>query len=1695
MKTSRFNRILSALLAIILFLGCVPVFPVLAQEKETFRVTLDGEDLTTLGLYPYEKLKIQAAGLENGENYQWQILHPERENVWVNIYDAKTDSLNVTLALVKNMLTEAGTTQLRCRANAEGQQQFTTPITVTMLEEQPALIAEPEETIPMETTVPTEPAVEETSAPTEPIETTASTEPVETAPVETTVSTEPVETTPVETTVSTEPVETVPVETTVATEPVEMVPVETTVVTEPMETISVEATDPTETFAAQISETVEPAPMLFAAFSARNAALPLAEGDAETEETTAPAETPEFVTVKIEYIRYDFKRDENGKLVENENATGENDRFFLEENGLAFSPYIATLRYGSSLLNTVVDNPTMVGYQAYYNNAKAASVTLNYDKIEQDITLKVEYRPDKVKFAVRYYFQNVYDDLYIEDSTIRAPFSGEDYTGATPVMTVLSPEIDGFTALYYQPDFIAADGSTEFAVYYERNYYLMEFDCAGGYGAETLYVRYGTYISVANPVRSGYMFGGWDLVKEEDPSDKTYTLNDRQKDNLPETMPAYNSGYKAIWNKRNANYTIVYWCADVAVEGKATTYSYMGSKTVASQSGTELTPSVVGKENPADASVYTDYAYFTYDEAATKAKNTKDNVPDAKVIVEGDGSAVVNVYYSRKEYTIRFIYAEHRTNDGNKYWLANSTGCGQYNNVYNNTNHTHHNVEWGNYGISDLPSITMDYYKDSSRQGTIVEKYDWNGWVTCTFYYIALTAEYGANIESIWPSNAIGAIGNYEFGSWGAECASEYRKYNAEHANIVGPYPTMSKEMIIDPTNPIAQTMVAWWGKASDNVSKHAYHIYYEALDPTEEGVVQYNGRYYKLDRTEVFTAAHNGSTRVDPFMYNGYTIIESQKKGYSNSKGTTTDGKDEFFHENCNIDSTADAHDWCNNFYYNRNIRKLYYYNYNKNLQDGRGADVPYGKSLARYGEEVTKEIMQTQYYPSGIEPNAYEFRDWYTTSNFVEGTEVKWDKMTMPDMDLTVYAKWTPVVHNVYFYYLYDDIAKQEYWYHTKEDGTKEPASYPIRAEHGELLGTAYNYQPERQGYDFIGWFYMDEDGKKRFAPDSMEITRDLHLFAEWQSAIDTTYEVTYVLDTDVTLENGNILPKDTPVADPTAGHTTAGKTKSFNAKGKTDLYETFRKGYFPTKSSQSILMDEDSTKNTRKFTYVADDIVFYKIRYVDLSSRTEIADSDTASSTDAIVTKKFKPIGGYIPQNFYLTRALVSDGNNSESDPVKEENVITFYYVKDTEHGMYSEEHYWENLDSDDASNPDNYTKYESIVGSKDIYLADGMTQNTHTATVRNYDGFQRYFDKDGKTIDTVEYYVKTDGSDELEPVKVEHAEDLSGPITYAGLTIKIYYERIPYPFVIEYREYGATEEAGLLWSSAQYDADGKPKYEHINFGTETTPHRAPLEYVTKDGKRYTYYDPDATEAERTKSMTIRKATEESPNKLVFYYTPKQVQVNYEAVCTVAGIKDFGGLSIFNELAASAAGLGGCTPTAANGFEFVGWYTDEACTNKVLDNWVIDKNNDGKPTHLKPLELNTTENSVTYYALFKPLLTSLKITKSATDAPTGSQDSFLFRITGKANTSTKDVNMIVAINGSGSVIVENLNCGEYTVTELTDWSWKYNCSATAVTKKIVALTEGGGFPEDNTFIFTNTYNNPDWLGGESGKENQFS
>ncbi|MBR5264356.1 MAG: hypothetical protein IKV50_06655, partial [Clostridia bacterium] len=124
---------------------------------------------------------------------------------------------------------------------------------------------------------------------------------------------------------------------------------------------------------------------------------------------------------------------------------------------------------------------------------------------------------------------------------------------------------------------------------------------------------------------------------------------------------------------------------------------------------------------------------------------------------------------------------------------------------------------------------------------------------------------------------------------------------------------------------------------------------------------------------------------------------------------------------------------------------------------------------------------------------------------------------------------------------------------------------------------------------------------------------------------------------------------------------------------------------------------------------------------------------------------------------------------------------------------------------------------------------------------------------------------------------------------------------------------------------------------------------------------------------------------------------------------------------------------------------------------------------------------------------YAYFEPVYSTLSITKAL---GTTTQDTFLFHIKGQGKVSYIDI--VVSIQGPGTIVLEKVPVGTYTVTELTDWSWEYTCSAvTATGLTITGLTNGAQFTlgeTGGTVTFTNTPNPSNWLSGETVNENQF-
>ena len=168
---------------------------------------------------------------------------------------------------------------------------------------------------------------------------------------------------------------------------------------------------------------------------------------------------------------------------------------------------------------------------------------------------------------------------------------------------------------------------------------------------------------------------------------------------------------------------------------------------------------------------------------------------------------------------------------------------------------------------------------------------------------------------------------------------------------------------------------------------------------------------------------------------------------------------------------------------------------------------------------------------------------------------------------------------------------------------------------------------------------------------------------------------------------------------------------------------------------------------------------------------------------------------------------------------------------------------------------------------------------------------------------------------------------------------------------------------------------------------------------------------------------------------------------------------------------------AGVGdtaaGSTPTAAEGFVFVGWYSDEACTQPVEMSWV--SNNKLVPGKTK--NYGTAEAPVmgyeaaTYYAKFAADAAELTITRQGQDIDEG--QSFIFDVVGPDG-----YNKRVAISGSDSVTIKGLKTGTYTVTEVTAWSWRHTaCGVQSVTLQPAQI---------GTADFTNAISNGGWLSG---------
>lgn len=1058
------------------------------------------------------------------------------------------------------------------------------------------------------------------------------------------------------------------------------------------------------------------------------------------------------------------------------------------ENGdTVADPYTANLAAGSNFSATVTF-PTVQGYLPYVGITQQNSLELDIKNINDNITYNVVYKPTNVNYTVIHYRQNLDDDNYTEAER-------ETRQGLTnSEVPKVEKKYPGFYSLLYERPNIAADGSTVVEIYYDRYYYLMNFDLDGGYGVEPIYARYGTPIgNVGTPTKPGYGFRGWD--KE-----------------IPQTMPAKNSTYTAQWSNGNSvNFTVVFWYENADDDG----YSYVGSATETATVGTS-----VNSANYKNTSFENrDGSHFTYNSAKAET-----------VTVAGDGSTVLNVYFTRNTYTLTF-------QDG-----LVSYACGK-------EEHTH-------------------TYDDSYKKGGFIG-------IGATTYYIGgcyPSGDAGNKTGGATKGNEICGKEEHEHteGGWGQESCYKYddytitAKYQADiHSNF--PIKDGNNTILWDVPNG-CKSFVPGTYLASinampgenitftiyDKVSAATIWYYVEALDGTS-GSHSYRGKSFDLYKSVNYTRSGILTYSEEFNDIAGFKQWDSDPKFDKLEQG----GETSRINEN-------------NYLYYTRNSYTLKFYNYNKFVTDNQ-ATVQFEAPLSGYNFVPS--------YPTDLESNAYKFAGWYTSPGCYDGSEVNWDTATMPANDLVLYAKWVPVTHKVEFYM--DKAAL--------DAGTKLSTHPDITVPHGSKADPT-PAEPKNGSYTFIGWFYMENGVEKAFDFANMPVKKDMQVYGKWSSNVLKQYTIYY-----------KIKDTDTEIAAPTTGSGLAGVTKTFEAKGGTDLYAKYQEGYFPVTKSHSLTLDinatEENDTNVFTFWYVQKAEVPYTVKYLNKETGEPVATEKTvANNRKAVVTETFEPVSGMMP-DAYQKRLVVS----AEDGAVNE---IIFYYTEDTTHAYYKITHYTENLGTDSQGNR-TWTEYASSQAVGDI----GTTYNATPMTIPG-------FTYDSKVADTV----------------------VDGELTADGLELKLYYTRNSYPYQVRYLEQGSGKQLAA-------PKDGTGKYGEV------------VSESAIDIANYAAVDPTS----QTLNIRIEQSsTEAKLNIITFYYTENEVTINYQVV----GPDGCGKVTPASETLKVLSGTAQGSTAAASSktYRFVGWYSDAECTQPVDSSWV-DKNNKLTPVKADAAWTDTT------------------------------------------------------------------------------------------------------------------------------------
>lgn len=409
--------------------------------------------------------------------------------------------------------------------------------------------------------------------------------------------------------------------------------------------------------------------------------------------------------------------------------------------------------------------------------------------------------------------------------------------------------------------------------------------------------------SVVEPM---YVLTGASTVAPSSPARMGYSFDDWYTD--PECTTAFEFGgtlsenvtLYAKWNPARVNYTVIYWQQNPDDDG----YSLVAHET---QTGTTGTMTSVSSSNS---------KYEGFHLSTTKAIEQQ--------VIEGDGSSVVHVYYDRETYKVQFV----------KYQEAKYEKVGWRKGDY----------VLGLSGYQYVGAGNGNYVKvQEAGEKTISE--------------LTITARYGQDISSLWPSRRTGLSETYP-SNWKVSLEGSVQQSGISVMPLGG-----TKFYYVETSGEYTIRTEYWL----ENLTGNQY-----SLDHADE---------FKSDNTKWTT------TKEDYYDIKGFTI----NKQKSPREGTSC--RSHNFQGN--------VYGW--QFYYNRNSYNIQFFN----------ADTKLTEKKYLYQADIS-DAGFTPDAPEGKED--YIFAGWYD-NELLQGEPYDFSGKTMPAGDFPLYAKWMAPNYTVHF------------------------------------------------------------------------------------------------------------------------------------------------------------------------------------------------------------------------------------------------------------------------------------------------------------------------------------------------------------------------------------------------------------------------------------------------------------------------------------------------------------------------------------------------------------------------------------------------------------------------------------------------------------------------------------------------------